>query len=240
MRPEAAMVEAEHRQQWQLDPGSVRALAHGLHPDPFGVLGPHDSPEGRVIRAFLPGASKVVVLRRSDQAPLLTLEHTDASGLFEGIVSDPTAYLLRIHWPHGVQETEDPYSLGLLLGDMDLFLFNEGRHFELGKTFGAQAITIDGVSGVRFAVWAPNAARVAVVGDFNSWDRRRHPMRLRHSAGVWELFIPRVTPGSHYKYDILGPNGVAVPWKADPVARQTELPPGTASIVPQFQQHRWR
>ena len=103
------MVEAEHRQQWQLDPGSVRAPGPGLHPDPFGVLGPHDSPEGHVIRAFLPGASKVVVLRRSDQAPLLTLEHTDASGLFEGIVSDPTAYLLRIHWPHGVQETEDPY-----------------------------------------------------------------------------------------------------------------------------------
>ena len=87
---------------------------------------------------------------------------------------------------------------------MDLFLFNEGRHFELGKTFGAQAITIDGVSGVRFAVWAPNAARVAVVGDFNSWDRRRHPMRLRHSAGVWELLVPRVAPGSRYKYDIVG------------------------------------
>ena len=96
----------------------------------------------------------------------------------------------------GVQETEDPYSLGLLLGDMDLFLFNEGRHFELAKTFGAQAVTIDGVSGVRFAVWAPNAARVAVMGDFNSWDRRRHPMRLRHNAGVWELLVPRVAPGS--------------------------------------------
>ena len=233
------MAEAKLRQQWQLDPESVRALARGLHPNPFGVLGPHYSPEGHVIRAFLPGATKVEVLRRLDQAPLGTLEYTDASGLFEGIVGEPSAYLLRIHWPHGVQETEDPYSLGLLLGDMDLFLFNEGRHFELAKTFGAQAITIDGVSGVRFAVWAPNAARVAVVGDFNSWDRRRHPMRLRHSAGVWELLVPRVAPGSRYKYDIAGPGGEPVPLKADPVARRTENPPNTASVVAEPDDHVW-
>src|SRR5205823_12402167 len=88
---------------------------------------------------------------------------------------------------------------GLLLGDIDLHLFNEGRHFELARCLGAQIMTIDGIAGVRFAVWAPNARRVAVVGDFNSWDRRRHQMRVRYGAGIWELFLPRVAPGSKYK-----------------------------------------
>ena len=176
------MPEVELRPRWHLDLDSVHALAHALHPNPFGVLGPHDNPDGRVIRAFLPGARQVEVLRRADQAHLATLEATDESGLFEGLVADPSPYLFRIRWPQAVQETEDPYSFGLLLGDIDLFLFNEGRHFELGKTFGAQILNVDGVNGVRFAVWAPNAARVAVVGDFNSWDRRRHPMRLRQQV----------------------------------------------------------
>jgi 1,4-alpha-glucan branching enzyme len=234
------MPEVELRPRWQLDPDSVHALAHALHPDPFGVLGPHDDPDGRVIRAFLPGAREVKALRRADQSHLATLEATDESGLFEGLVADPSPYLFRIRWPQAVQETEDPYSFGLLLGDMDLFLFNEGRHFELGKTFGAQSAAVDGVNGVRFAVWAPNAARVAVVGDFNSWDRRRHPMRLRHKSGVWELFVPRVAAGSRYKYDILGPGGEAVPLKADPVARQTETPPATASMVAEREDHVWQ
>ena len=101
-------------------------------------------------------------------------------------------------------------------------------------------MTVDGVSGVRFAVWAPNATRVAVVGDFNSWDRRRHPMRVRHFAGIWELFVPRVAAGSHYKYDIRGPSGIEQPWKADPVARQSEPPPDTASVVPSPDRYRWR
>jgi 1,4-alpha-glucan branching enzyme len=234
------MPETQLGQRWQLDRGSVHALAHGLHPDPFGVLGPHDTEDGRVIRAFLPGARKVDILRRSDRAPLTTLARTDTNDLFESLVADRSPYLLRIHWPQAVQETEDPYSFGLLLGDLDLFLFNEGRHFELSKTLGAQFMTIDGVSGVRFAVWAPNAARVAVVGDFNSWDPRRHPMRLRHQAGLWEVFVPRATPGARYKYDIAGPGGAPVPLKADPIARQTETPPATASIVADPREHVWR
>ena len=225
---------------WRLDPGSVHALAHGVHPDPFGVLGPHQSEDGRVIRAFLPGACKVDVLRRSDRAHLATLACTGTNDLFEGLVADRSPYLLRIHWPQAIQETEDPYSFGLLLGDVDLFLFNEGRHFELSKILGAQVMTVDDVEGVRFSVWAPNAARVAVVGDFNSWDRRRHPMRLRHQAGLWELFVPRVAPGARYKYDILGPGGTPVPLKADPIARQTETPPATASIVAEPSAHVWR
>ncbi len=225
---------------WQLDREIAHALAAGTHGDPFAVLGAHDTAEGHVVRVFLPGAEHVEVLRRHDGAVLAALERSQVDGLFENLVPDLSPYLLRIRWPDSVQETEDPYSFGLLLGDMDIYLFNEGRNFELAGTLGAQLTTIDGVHGVRFAVWAPNARRVAVVGDFNSWDRRRHPMRVRHGAGVWELFLPRVAPGSHYKYDILDASGRALPWKADPVARQTEPPPRTASIVPDLQRFRWR
>ena len=132
------MPEVELRPRWHLDLNSVHALAHALHPNPFGVLGPHDNPDGHVIRAFLPGARQVEVLRRADQAPWRRSKPPTKAGCLREFVADPSPYLFRIRWPQAVQETEDPYSFGLLLGDMDLFLFNEGRHFELGKTFGAQ------------------------------------------------------------------------------------------------------
>jgi 1,4-alpha-glucan branching enzyme len=232
------MADTRLRTSWQLDADQARALAHADHDNPFGALGPHDVADGRVIRAFLPGATKVEVLR-DDGSTLAPLEPAEQPGLFETLVSERIPYRLRITWPNAVQETEDPYSFGVLLGDVDLHLFNEGRHFDLPHCLGAQTLTVDGVNGVRFAVWAPNATRVSVVGDFNSWDRRRHPMRIRYGAGIWELFIPRVAPGSHYKYDIRGPGGADVPWKADPVARQTEMPPATASIVPRPDHHHW-
>ena len=232
------MAEPRLKTSWQLDMDSARALAQANHGDPFAVLGPHDTENGRIIRAFLPGAIKVELLRHDDSI-LAPLEPGEQDGLFENLIAEKVHYRLRIHWPNGIQETEDPYSFGALLGDIDLHLFNEGRHFGLARCLGAQPTTVDGVNGVRFAVWAPNAARVSVVGDLNSWDRRRHPMRLRHRAGIWEIFIPRVAPGSHYKYDIRGPDGTELPWKADPLARQTETPPGTASIVPHPERHHW-
>ncbi len=163
----------------------------------------------------------------------------DPTGLFAGTIEGDEPYRLRIHWPGGVQETEDPYSFGLLLGDLDLHLFNEGRHFELAFCLGAQPMVVDGVRGVRFAVWAPNARAVAVVGDFNSWDTRRHPMRLRHGAGVWELFIPRLGPGARYKFAIVAADGNRLPFKADPLARATEAPPATASIVADVLPFQW-
>ena len=233
------MADVRLRNSWQLDAESARALARAAHNNPFAVLGPHDTPDGRVIRALLPGASKVEILRRSDGAVLGPLESRTEYGLFESLIQDRDLYRLRIFWPDAVQETEDPYSFDLLLGNVDLHLFNEGRHFELAHCLGAQVMSVDGIPGVRFAVWAPNARRVAVVGDFNSWDRRRHPMRVRYDAGVWELFVPRVAPGSKYKFDIVGPGGTTVPWKADPVGRQTEMPPQTASVVPQLDDWSW-
>ena len=207
------------------------ALAYARHGDPFKVLGPQETANGRVIRAFLPGATRVDVVRRKDRVRIGTLDRREPDGLFEGPVNDRAPYLLQIAWPGAVQETEDPYSFGPQLGDLDLHLFNEGRHFEMAHALGANPATVDGVAGVRFAVWAPNASRVAVIGDFNAWDTRRHPMRLRYPSGVWELFVPRLGSGARYKFDIVGRNGERLPQKADPVAQQAERPPQTASIV---------
>ncbi|MFO1080320.1 MAG: 1,4-alpha-glucan branching protein GlgB [Reyranellaceae bacterium] len=198
--------------------------------DPFEVLGPHDGPAGRIVRAFLPGACTVELLRRADRRSIGRLSPAGEPGLFEGKVSDAAPYLLRIEWPDAVQETEDPYAFPPLLGALDLHLFNEGRHFELARALGANVVTVDGVRGVRFAVWAPNARQVSVIGDFNAWDGRRHPMRRRYPAGIWELFVPRLGAGALYKFEIVAPDGARLS-KADPLARRTEAPPATASVV---------
>ena len=220
-------------------PEAVQALVHGQHGDPFSILGHHPVGGGRAIRAFLPGALGVDVVAREEGSRLGTLELVHPSGLFAGIVQATGPYRLRIRWPEAVQETDDPYSFGLLLGDLDLHLLREGTHYELSRCLGAVAMAVEGVPGVRFAVWAPNARRVSVVGDFNSWDGRRHPMRLRREAGVWELFVPRAGPGTRYKYEIIGPHGGLLPQKADPVARASEAAPGTASIVARSDPFDW-
>ncbi|HVI28048.1 1,4-alpha-glucan branching protein GlgB [Hansschlegelia sp.] len=222
-----------------LHPGALAALADGTHGDPFSVLGRRDDGDGPYVRAVLPGALSVEVLARDDRRSFGILSEIEQSGVFEGPVSSVDPYLLRIEWPGGVQETEDPYSFGLLLGDLDLHLLGESRHFELASALGANPTTIDGVEGVRFAVWAPNARRVAVIGDFNSWDSRRHGMRRRLPAGVWELFVPRLKPGERYKFALIGPDGARLPDKADPVARAAEKAPGTASIVASAEPYRW-
>ncbi len=203
--------------------GSVLAGRCG---DPFGVLGLH----GTTLRVFLPGAAAVEVLAKNE-APLARLEQMGETGMFIGTLPKPVPYLLKIDWHGTVQMTEDPYSFGLLLGELDIHLLAEGRHRELASCMGAHVVTVDGVVGVRFAVWAPNAQQVAVVGDFNSWDGRRNPMRRRVEAGVWEVFIPRLRPGAVYKYQLVAASGEILPLKADPVAAQAEIPPATGSIV---------
>ena len=209
---------------------AAEALESGSVGDPFSLLGPQAIGGDVVIRAYVPPAEAVEIIDAQDQlvASMLPIE---PPGLFAARVSSRSPYRLRIRWPGGVtQITEDPYSFGLLLGELDVYLLAEGNHLELGRCLGAQAMTIDGVAGVRFAVWAPNARRVSVVGDFNGWDGRRHTMRKRVEAGVWELFIPRLPVGTIYKYEILGPFGL-LPLKSDPVALQVETPPRTASVV---------
>ena len=216
---------------------------------------------------YFPGATAVQVFSRpageSDphgvllgnlaQPATMNAAEGSANGIFYGEVNLPVQahheipYVLHVAWPgkngkrEEVQITEDPYAFGLLVSDFDLHLFREGRHRQLGRCLGSQVMRIDGVDGVRFAVWAPNAQRVSVIGDFNQWDGRRHPMRLRQSAGVWELFIPRLRDGTLYKYEIIGPDGRLQPSKADPMARATELPPATASrVIDDRDGWRWR
>src|SRR5579875_1604938 len=189
------------------DAGAVAAVLAARHGDPFAVLGPHRVAEGTAIRAFLPDARGVQVVGRDTGLTIGKLERVHPDGFFSGLVATPAPYRLRIDTGTLVYETEDPYAFPPLLGDLDVHLLAEGRHHDLGRCLGAHPMRVEGIPGVRFAVWAPNARRVSVVGDFNHWDGRRHPMRLRHGAGVWELFIPRLSPGALYKYELVGPHG---------------------------------
>ncbi len=223
------------------DPTEMEALATGRHRDPFAVLGPHPVGAGQVVvRSFQPRAVRVEAIDRHAGHLLAELERVHPAGLFVGLLPPEAPYLLRIDDGRMRHETEDVYAFGPVLGDFDLHLLAEGRHHDLGRCLGAHVTRHEGIAGVRFAVWAPNAQRVSVVGAFNGWDGRCHPMRLRHGAGVWEVFIPRLAPGTLYKYEILGPHGELLPLKADPVAAATELPPATASVVAAPDWTGWR
>ncbi|MCF6368178.1 1,4-alpha-glucan branching protein GlgB [Rhizobium halophilum] len=222
-----------------IDHGALQAIVDGRHGDPFSILGRHPVGQTNVVRAFVPGALSVEVIGAQDDSLIAEMEKVFAGGLYAADIGGRSNYRLRIHWPDAVQETEDPYSFDLLLGDLDLHLISQGTHYDLGRTLGAQPMEIEGVSGVRFAVWAPNARRVSVVGDFNAWDGRRHPMRLRGSSGIWEIFLPRLGPGERYKYEIVDRDGHTLPQKADPVARASEAAPSTASIVASNAPFRW-
>ncbi|TPP04257.1 1,4-alpha-glucan branching protein GlgB [Rhizobium glycinendophyticum] len=213
-------------------PEAISALVEGRHGDPFSILGPHAGADGEVVvRAFLPGAVGLTILDRSNGAQLAVASLLHPAGLFAATLTEGAAYLLQIQWPDAVQVTEDPYSFGVQLGDLDLHLIGQGTHYNLTQALGANPVTVEGVEGVRFAVWAPNARRVSVVGDFNAWDGRRHPMRLRQPVGIWEIFVPRLTAGERYKYEIIDQHGTVLPQKADPVGRSAEAAPSTASIV---------
>ncbi len=202
-------------------------LAAGALADPFGVLGPHQGDAGPLLRTYQPGAVSVAAqVGAGAPAPMEEV----AAGLFIGRLPGTGPYRLLVRWAEGEEEIEDPYRFGPVLGDLDIHLFREGAHLELGRRMGAQVVVMEGVPGVAFSLWAPNAACVSVIGDFNAWDHRRHPMRLRHDAGVFELFLPGVRPGERYKFAVLGADGVRRE-KADPLARATELPPATASVV---------
>ena len=218
------------------------AIVRGDHTDPFGYLGPHATESGFVVRAFLPDATRLDLVDHatgntvSAAAPL-----PDGAGLF--IVPLPAAvprpYRLRVAWRDSTTEFLDPYQFGPWLGETDLYLLREGTHMEAYRRFGAHLVSLDGVEGVVFCVWAPNAKRVSVVGDFNFWDGRRHVMRLHPSAGVWELFVPGIDEGVRYKYEIKAQDGAILPLKADPLAQTAERPPATASLVARIDHHRW-
>lgn len=218
----------------------ARRLAAGTHPDPFAALGP--TSDGRGIVVHVPGALAVSVVNDTDEAALTP--HPAAPGVFTGRLLPYYRLRVTLPGPAGcppvTEDREDPYRFGPVIGPLDELLISQGRHRRLWTVLGAHVMTFEGVPGVHFAVWAPDAERVSVVGDHNSWDPTAHPMRLRGATGVWELFLPELGDGAVYKYDILGPGGRALPQKADPVGFGAEKPPATASVVRRLGTHRWR
>jgi len=212
----------------------IEQIRHARHGDPFSVLGAHADAHGqRWLRCFRPGARAVLAVEAGSGQPLSLLTQLHPDGVFEGMLGRAAGrYQLQFTWADGSTELQDdPYRFPPVLGEMDVWLLAEGTHLRPFEALGAQAREVDGVPGTSFAVWAPNASRVSVVGDFNHWDGRVHPMRLRRECGVWEIFLPGVAEGAHYKYEIRTRDGEVLPHKADPYALQSELRPATASVV---------
>jgi len=209
---------------------AIDAIVEGRHGDPFAVLGLHEAAGTLVLRAFVPGADSVDAVT-PDGDLLAHLGRRHAGGFFEGALPRRTAYRLRAANRDGTWTVDDAYAYGPVLGPIDDWLVGEGTHVKLYDRLGAHPIDHEGSAGVHFAVWAPNARRVSVVGDFNGWDGRRHAMRKRVGTGVWEIFVPALGAGTIYKYEIIGADGALLPLKADPVGFRAELRPSTASIV---------
>ncbi len=214
----------------------VQAIVGADYEDPFAVRGLH--PEGRegqwVIRTLQPDADRVQLIQAETGDLLADLELQHPAGLFSAEVrghQEPFAYRLRVTWGDYSEDLEDPYRFPPVLGELDAHLLAEGKHLRPYEKLGAHPMTMEGVSGVVFAVWAPGARRVALVGDFNAWDGRRHPMRLRLECGVWEIFVPGVQTGARYKYEIKGANGDLLPLKTDPYAFWCDRPPRNAARV---------
>jgi 1,4-alpha-glucan branching enzyme len=208
---------------------AARAIIEGRHADPFAYLGLHFEDDAPVVRVFLPDASEVKVLDRAGHISDLPRLHD--AGLFAGRVpEDDRRYRLRARFGDNEVELEDAYRFPPILTDFDLHLLGEGTHLHLYEKLGAHPVRHDGVDGVSFVVFAPNAQRVSVVGDFNFWDGRRHAMRVRGN-GYWEIFIPGARTGDKYKYEVVARDGQLLPLKADPVGFAAEVRPSTASIV---------
>ena len=216
----------------------LNALLQCTHGDPFAVLGMHAVEGSIVVRALLPSALEVELIDAAGRQ-LGTLARQDDSALFTALIPrqrQPFAYRLRVLWacsagqPSQRSEIEDAYRFGPQLAELDVWLLAEGTHQRPYEWLGAHPVVVDEIGGTRFAVWAPGARRVSVVGSFNDWDGRRHMMRLRRECGVWEIFVPHAAAGDLYKYEVLGADDV-VRVKADPFAFRAEVRPQTASVV---------
>jgi 1,4-alpha-glucan branching enzyme len=229
---------------------ALAALAEGRHSDPFALLGPHDAADGFIVRTIQP-AARAVDLRIVGTGELRPMRRL-APGIFEGLLhaggpersalteTPLPDYRLRVTSGGGhVVEIDDPYRYGRLISDYDLHLFAEGTHHRAYEKFGAHRVRVGTTVGVHFAVWAPNADRVSVVGDFNGWDGRVHPMRRLVPAGVWELFVPDLPDGEKYKFEIRTRTGALLK-KSDPFGFAYEAPPQTASVVRDISGHEWR
>ena len=216
------------------------AIAIGRHSDPFSVLGVHKVGKSFIGRVFAPGAETLDAFTLSGDS-VGTLAQVHSSGIFAGELAIKSFQPVRYHAKasHGDWSFSDPYSFGPVLGPMDDYYIGEGSHLRLFDKLGAHVMHHEGAEGVHFAVWAPNAERVSVVGSFNAWDGRRHLMRCRTDTGIWEIFIPGVHAGEPYKYEIVARGGGVLPLKADPFAFQSELRPNTASVVARPMNYQW-
>ena len=212
----------------------------GVHGNPFAVLGVQEAAGGFVARCFVPHADAAIAFTL-DGKEVGTLARRQDAGFFEGKIDISKRQPLRYRLSNagGDWWLTDPYSFGPVLGPMDDYYIAEGSHLRLFDKLGAHLIDHEGATGFNFSVWAPNAKRVSVVGEFNDWDGRRHTMRNRVDTGIWEIFIPDLPPGKAYKYEIVGARGELVPLKADPYADRSELRPATASITAAPLNHEW-
>ncbi len=229
-----------------LSKNEIEKIVHSAHHDPFQVLGAHKvrlgGKEAVTVRAFFPEAREASVLR-ADTQQTYPMKKLHPDGFFEAVAKDANeifSYRLRIVRHDGSeQEFVDPYSFLPILTEYDLYLMGEGTDYKKYEKLGAHPMVVDGTPGVFFAVWAPNALRISVIGDFNNWDGRRHPMRERGSSGIWELFIPGLGQGTLYKFEVKSKYKGFLAAKADPYAFYSELRPKTASVVWDINKYGW-
>jgi 1,4-alpha-glucan branching enzyme len=245
----AASLSPEARRAAEFN-AQIGAFLAARYSDPFSLLGPHPVPGSWAVRFFLPWAAEAsLVFKNPVHSPA---KITDAAklrpeGFFEATwpsnqnsAPEPGSYKIQGRTHHGdTFEIYDPYSFPYLISDFDLHLMGEGRHYDTYEKLGAHLRTVADISGVHFAVWAPAARRVSIVGDFNGWDGRIHPMRPRGSSGIWELFLPELKEGAIYKYEIVGPQNNVLPLKADPYGFRSEIRPATGSVVANLETYRW-
>ena len=231
---------AKRREEPLTSRGDIDAIVSGAHGDPFAVLGIHEIGKGFVARCFIPHAEAVTAFTL-DGKKCGELVRRDDAGFFDGKLTIRKRRPIRYHARNadGEWKVSDAYSFGPVLGPMDDYFIAEGSHLRLFDKLGAHVIEHEGATGVHFAVWAPNAHRVSVVGDFNEWDGRRHAMRKRVDTGIWEVFVPDIDAGSIYKYELVGPDDVRLPLKADPFAFRAELRPATGSVTAHTPAHDW-
>ncbi|MGL4860207.1 MAG: 1,4-alpha-glucan branching protein GlgB [Enterobacteriaceae bacterium] len=215
------------------DRDAIERVITGRCADPFSLLGMHLTDSGLEVRVLMPDATAVTVIDRNTQKKVAELSLIDQRGFFASILprrKNPFPYQLLVNWHDHQQLLEDPYRFGPLLQELDCWLLAEGTHLRPYERLGAHPTQFDDIAGTTFCLWAPNAQRVSVVGNFNFWDGRRHPMRLRREAGIWELFIPGVSFGELYKFELIDTNGNLV-LKADPYAFEMQMRPDTASVT---------
>jgi 1,4-alpha-glucan branching enzyme len=217
---------------WTTGAAAMAAIVHGSHGDPFSILGLHKAGKQWIARAFVPGADHITV-ETIDGKSLGKIPKRHEDGFFEGPVNAETQHPIRFACSNagGQWTVTDAYSFGPVLGPMDDYYIGEGNHLRLYDKMGAHPMHHDGADGVHFAVWAPNAKRVSIIGDFNKWDGRLHVMRLRSTTGIWETFVPGAIIGQGYKFEIISAAGKRLPLKADPFAYESELRPNTASRI---------